>query len=109
MLYFKKLLPHIPEANELIVVIFCPLRWPALDSEYHLLQSGCVVAVQAERFAVSQMVLMVVRQAFQNNPICNDLLGTGKLFERNVKNIDWLLSLWIVIYKNINSDITSMG
>ena len=43
---------------------------------------------------------------YQNNPICNDLPGTGKLFERN---IDWLLSLWIVIYKNINSDITSMG
>ena len=54
-----------------------------------------MVAVQAERFAVLRwMIVVVVRQVFQNSPICNDLLGTGKLFERNiehVENIDFLV------------------
>ena len=51
-----------------------------------------MVAVQAERFAVSRwMIVVVVRQVFQNSPICNDLLGTGKLFERNIENIDFLV------------------
>ena len=37
------------------------------------------------------MIVVVVRQVFQNSHICNDLLGTGKLFERNIENIDFLV------------------
>ena len=77
-LIFQKI--NLQGRNKLIVLSMSANEFTEVP-----LTIGCMVAVQVERFAVSRwMIVVVVCQVFQNSPICNDLLGTGKLFERNI-------------------------